>query len=174
MKRKKYFNFEENLAKMENPSGILGQKKDDYIFQIKNKVKTQKRIIDELSKNIIKKDDKIGLLQKTYIEQINTVKKRLNFPGDINVLISGDEHTKEVKFVQEMKEYQDNIKRNEGNIHILEKKLELANDEIAKLKNKNTIKNTDETMINYYLSIQQSKEDKNKDYITINNLYSQI
>ena len=174
MKRKKYVNFEENLAKMENPSEILGQKKDDYIFQLENKVKTQKRKIDELSKNIIKKDDKIVLLQKTYIEQINTVKKRLNFPGDINVLISGDEHTKEAKFVQEMKEYQDNIKRNEGNMHILEKKLKLANDEIAKLKNKNTIKNTDETMINYYLSVQKSKEEKNKDYITINNLYSQI
>ena len=174
MKRKKYVNFEENLAKMENPSEILGQKKDDYIFQLENKVKTQKRKIDELSKNIIKKDDKIVLLQKTYIEQINTVKKRLNFPGDINVLISGDEHTKEAKFVQEMKEYQDNIKRNEGNMHILEKKLQLANDEIAKLKNKNTIKNIDETMINYYLSVQQAKDDRNKENNSINNLYIQI
>ena len=174
IKRKKNFNFEENLAKLENPDKILGQKKDDYIFQLENKVKNQKRKIDELSKNIIKKDDKIVFLQKTYIEQINTVKKRLNFPGDINVLIAGDENTKEAKFVQEMKEYQDNIKRNEGNMHILEKKLKLANDEIAKLKNKNLIKNTDETMINYYLSVQQSKEEKNKDNNTINNLYIQI
>ena len=38
-----------------------------------------------------------------------------------------------------------------------EKKLKLANDEIAKLKNKNTIKSTDDTMINYYLSVQQAK-----------------
>ena len=174
MKKKKKINYEEYIAKFENPSDLLEKKKDDYIFQLENKVKTQKRKIDELNKNIIKKDDKITFLQKTYIEQINTVKKKLNFPGDISVLIAGDENTKEAKFVKEMKEYQDCIKRNEGNMHILEKKLQLANDEIAKLKNKNTIKNIDETMINYYLSVQQAKDDRNKENNSINNLYIQI
>ena len=59
-------------------------------------------------------------------------------------------------------------------MNILEKKLKIANDEIAKLKNTNYIKNADETMINYYISLQQSKEDKHKDNKTINQLYIQI
>ena len=73
-----------------------------------------------------------------------------------------------------MREYQDCIKRNEGNIHILEKKLKLANDEIAKLKNKNTIKSTDDTMINYYLSVQQAKDDRSKENDSIKFLYNKI
>ena len=174
MKKKKKINYEEYFAKSENPSDLLERKKDDYIFQLESKVKNQKRKIDDLNKNINKKDDKIAFLQKTYIEQINIVKKKLNFPGDINVLISGDENTKEAKFAKEMKDYQNCLKRNEGNMHILEKKLKMANDEIAKLKNKNAIKNIDETMINYYLSVQQSKEDKNKENDIMNNLYIKI
>ena len=61
-----------------------------------------------------------------------------------------------------MKDYRDVIKRNEGNINILEKKLKEANDEIIKLKNKNIMKNLDETMINYYISLRQNEENKNK------------
>ena len=73
-----------------------------------------------------------------------------------------------------MREYQDCIKRNEGNIHILEKKLKLANDEIAKLKNKNAIKNSDDTMINYYLSVQQAKDNRSKENDSIKLLYNKI
>ena len=174
LKKKKQMNYEEYFAKVDNPAELLEKKKDDYIFQLENKVKTQKRKIDELNKNIIKKDDKISFLQKTYIEQINAVKKKLNFAGDISVLISGDENTKEAKFVKEMKEYQDCIKRNEGNMHILEKQLQKANEEITRLKNKNIIKNTDETMINYYLSVQQTKDAKNTENRLMNGLYIQI
>ena len=173
IKRKKdeVHNFE-NLY--DTSAEIIEKKKDDYIFQLENKVKSQKKRIDELSKNLSKKENKITFLQNTYIEQINTVKKKLNFPGDISVLIAGDENTKEANFVREMREYQDVLKRNEGNIHILEKKLKLANDEILKLKNKNIVKNSDETMVNYYLSLRQAEENRNKEDNSIRILYKQI
>lgn len=174
MKKKKTINFEEYLSNFENPTELLEKKKDDYLFQLENKVKNQKIKIDQLTKNMNKKDDKISFLQKSYIEQINILKKKLNFPGDINVLIAGDENTKEAKFVKEMKEYQDCIKRNEGNVHILEKKLKIANEEIERLKTKNTVKNIDETMINYYLAVAQGKDNKNKENNSMNNLYIQI
>ena len=153
---------------------IIEKKKDDYIFQLENKVKNQKKRIDELLKNLNQKENKITFLQNTYIEQINTVKKKLNFPGDISVLIAGDENTKEANFVREMREYQDILKRNQGNIHILEKKLKLANEEILKLKNKNVVKNSDETMVNYYLSLRQQEENRNKEDNSIRVLYKQI
>ena len=158
----------------DNSAKIIEKKKDDYIFQLENKVKNQKKRIDELSKNIVQKDKKITFLQDTYIEQINTVKKKLNFPGDISVLLSGDENTKEANFVREMREYQDCIKRYEGNINILEKKLKEANDEIVKLKNENKVKNSDETMLNYYFSLKQQEENRNKEDNSIRLLYQQI
>jgi len=174
MKKKKKINLDENNIIKIDPSQLIEKKKDDIIYDLENKVRNQKKIIKDLTENISKKENKIAFLQNSYIEQINIVKKRLNFPGDISVLISGDENTKEAKFVKEMREYQDCIKRNEGNIHILEKKLKIANEEISKLKNLNNIKNTDDTMINYYLSVQQGNEDKFKERKNIKLLYSQI
>ena len=153
---------------------IKEKRKDDYIFQLENKVKDLKNKIEKLGKHIDKKDEKITFLQDTYIEQINTLKKRLNFPGDINVLIAGDEYTKEANFVREMRDYQENIKRNEGNIHILERKLKEANDEIIKLKNKNIVKSNDETMVNYYLSSKLLEEKKSKKNSSFKVLYQQI
>jgi len=173
MKKKKKIDLNENILKID-PSQLIERKKDDIIFDLENKVKNQKKEIIELTENVLKKEKKIAFLQNSYIEQINIIKKRLNFPGDINLLISGDENTKEAKFVKEMKEYQDCIKRNEGNIHILEKQLKIANEEISKLKNLNIIKNTDETMINYYLSVQKGNEDRFKESKNIKLLYSQI
>ena len=158
----------------ETTSDIMEKKKDDYIFQLENKVKNQKKRIDELNKNMVQKESTINLLRNTYLEQINVVKKKLNFPGDISVLISGDENTKEANFVREMREYQDCIKRNEGNIHILEKKLKQANDEIVKLKNKTIVKNSDETMVNYYISVRHEEENRNKDDKHLKVLYNQI
>ena len=173
MKRKK-----DKITNLENlyetSSEIIDKKKDDYIFQLENKVKNYKKRIDELNKTLEQKEKKITFLQNTYIAQINTLKKKLNFPGDINVLISGDENTKEANFVREMKDYRDVIKRNEGNINILEKKLKEANDEIIKLKNKNIMKNLDETMINYYISLRQNEENKNKEDKSLKILYNKI
>ena len=173
MKRKRDKNqIFENLY--DTSAEIIEKKKDDYIFQLENKVKNQKKSIDELTKNVTQKDNKINFLQNTYIEQINTVKKKLNFPGDISVLIAGDENTKEANFVKEMREYQDILKRNKGNIFILEKKLKQANDEIIKLKNKNIVKNSDETMVNYYLSLRQQEENRHKEDNSLRELYKQI
>ena len=128
MKKKKKINLDENKIIKIDPSQLLEKKKDDIIFDLENKVRNQKILIKDLTENISKKEKKIAFIQNSYIEQINIVKKKLNFPGDINILISGDENTKEAKFVKEMKEYKDCIKRNEGNMHILEKKLKLANE----------------------------------------------
>ena len=153
---------------------IMEKKKDDYIFQLETKVKNQKKRLDELNKNMVQKESTVNFLRNTYLEQINTLKKKLNFPGDISVLISGDENTKEANYVKEMREYHDYIKIYKGNIHILEKKLKEANDEIVKLKNKTIVKNTDETMINYYISLRHEKENRNKGDNSLKVLYNQI
>ena len=158
----------------ESTSDIVEKKKDDYIFQLETKIKDQKKKINELSKDISRKNDKINFLEKTYLEQINAVKKKLNFPGNINVLIAGGENTKEATFAREMRDYQDSVKRHEGNIHLLEKQLKEAKEEIMKLKNKNSMKNADETMINYYVSLRQGEDTKKEVQKSLGILYHQI
>ena len=173
MKRK--ISNSKNLdSQNETTSEIIEKKKDDYIYQLEIKIKDQKNKIKDLSKDISQKEDKINFLRNIYKEQINTVKKKLNFPGNINVLISGGENTKEAIFAREMRDYQDCIKRQEGNIHLLEKQLKEAKEEIIKLKNKNVMKNNDETMINYYVSLRQEEENKKKEQKSLGVLYSQI
>ena len=105
--KRKIINSKNLESQNETTSEIVEKKKDDYIFQLETKVKDQKNRINELSKDISRKEDKINFLQKTYKEQINTVKKKLNFPGNINVLIAGGENTKEATFAREMRDYQD-------------------------------------------------------------------
>ena len=43
----------------DSPNDVVETKKDDYIFQLENKVKNQKKRIDELSKNLEKIEKKI-------------------------------------------------------------------------------------------------------------------
>ena len=145
-------------------------KKDNYIIDLKNKVNSYKKIVDDQKLNISKKDAKIAQLTKIYQEQINVMKKKFNFTGDINVLLSGDENTKEAKFIKNMKEAVENNIRNEGNLRLLQKKLEMKEEEIKKLKNKEQMIDANDTMIKYYISVQQINEEKNKNDKYINSL----
>ena len=149
-------------------------KKDNYIIELKNKVNSYKKIIDEQKLNINKKDSKIELLTKMYHEQISVMKKKFNFTGDINVLIAGDENTKEAKFIRSMREAAENNIRNESNLRLLQKKLEKQDEEMKKLKNKEQMIDSNDTMIKYYISVQQMNEEKNKKDKEINKLRNVI
>ena len=148
--------------------------KDSLIFELENKVNTYKKIIEEQKVNLSKKEEKIAFLDQTYQEQINVMKKKFNFTGDINVLISGDENTKEAEFVKNLKEASENNIRNEGNLRLLQKKLESKEEEIIKLKNKEQIIDYNDTMIKYYISVQQINEQKKKNDKEINKLRIEI
>ena len=149
-------------------------KKDNMIFELEKKINKYKKSIDEYKEKLAKKEQKITFLQQTYKEQIKTIKKKFNFTGDINILISGDENTKEAEFVKNLKDAAEIKIRNEGNIHLLQKKLDNAEEEIKRLKNKVQLYNDNDTMIKYYLSKQQNNEDKKKDNKKKNELFTKI
>ena len=126
--------------------------------------------IDDQKKHLSKKDEKIAFLGQVYQEQINIMKKKFNFTGDINLLLSGDENTKEAKFIQNLKDSLEKNIRNEGNLHLLQKKIEEQEEEIKKLKNKEQIIDSNDTLIKYYISVQQINEEKNRKDKDINKL----
>ena len=180
-------NNSKTLNKNENNSNAVNQlqkrnsnqyydeiQKDNLIFELENKVNGYKKKIEELKAKVSKKEEKINLLEETYQEQINILKKKFNFTGDINILISGDENTKEAEYVKNLKDsYEKNI-RNEGNLRLLQKELNNAEDEIKRLRNKEQIIDGNDTMIKYYLSMQHINEERKKDYKYVNDLKRQI
>ena len=149
-------------------------KKDNIVFELENKISSYKKTIDDYKTKLLQKDKKISFLEQSYKEQINTIKKKFNFNGDINVLISGDENTKEAEIIKNFKEMSEKNIRNEGNLHLLQKKLDSAEEEIKRLKNREELLNSNDTMIKYYLYAQKNNEEKKKDDNDINDIFSQI
>ena len=149
-------------------------KKDNIVFELENKISSYKKTIDDYKAKLQQKDKKISFLEQSYKEQINIIKKKFNFNGDINVLISGDENTKEAEIIKNFKEMSENNIRNEGNLRLLQKTLDSAKEEIKRLKNREEVLNTNETMIKYYLYAQKNNEEKKKDNNDINDAFTQI
>ena len=150
---KKIINSKKNSKVEKSP-------RDEQIFKLEYKIKTQSKTIIDLNNSLESQNKKIVFLEKTYRDQINTIKKYFNFKGDINILLSGDENTKEMKYVEKIKNHNLLVIKYESTIDTLEKKLASAEDELKKLKNKLTSKELDQTMIYYYLSAKNSQDQK--------------
>ena len=123
---------------------------------------------------IEKKDSKINFLSQHYNAQIKALKKFFDFKGDLNAIIAGEMNYEEENFTKYLKNM--NIKINEQESKIKEYKalLEKKENELKKLKNIEDIKITDETMINYYLSVRNSKMEKERENKIINDLNKKI
>ena len=159
-------------------------KKDNKIFLLENNLNDYKKEINEAKKEINKRNEKISLLENIYSQQINAIKNRFEFGGDINVLISGDVTSKEMKYVKVLKEEVENNKIKDNNIKELKLQLKEKNDVINQLKYEIELLKSNQTMINYYLSSnenqnkssekKQEQEEKNNLRNTIENLKKEI
>ena len=147
-----------------------GKKEIDLNYQLKLYLKQ----ISSLNLMIEKKDSKINFLSQHYNAQIKALKKFFDFKGDLNAIIAGEMNYEEENFTKNLKNM--NIKINEQESKIKEYKalLEKKENELKKLKNIEDIKITDETMINYYLSVRNSKMEKERENKIINDLNKKI
>ncbi len=147
-----------------------GKKEIDLNYQLKLYLKQ----ISSLNLMIEKKDSKINFLSRHYNAQIKALKKFFDFKGDLNAIIAGEMNYEEENFTKHLKNM--NIKINEQESKIKEYKalLEKKENELKKLKNIEDIKITDETMINYYLSVRNSKMEKERENKIINDLNKKI
>ena len=150
--------------------------KGDEIFNLEYKIKVQSKTINDLNNNLDRQSKKIIFLEKSYRQQINVFKKYFGFNGDINLLLSGEPNTKEMKYVEKIKNHNLLVLKYENTIENLEKKLSVANEEIKRLKNKLSTKENEQTMINYYLSINKNQEEKlnMKNNENLKELYNKI
>ena len=139
---------------------LLKQIEDDTIFNLEEKVKLQEKKIEELHNNIDDKIQNITALEKNYKSQINVLKECFGFKGDINILLSGYEFSKEMKSAKEIREAKDMVKRLKVKIKDLEEKLKNANEEIKKNNIIKEVKSNNETMLNYYFGAKLNNEEK--------------
>ena len=141
---------------------------------LKNKISSQAKEIENLTNIISKKEEKIVLLTEIYNKQINTLKEYFDFKGDINILLSDDINSKEANYIRSLKNSNFTIKRQEGEINILKEKLENSQKEMIKYKNIAEIRENDKKMIDYYMYIQNLKDNKLSNQKEMNYLFNNL
>ena len=170
-KKKQIEGNKKQIKKKEKENELIG-KKDDEIFDLENKIKIQSKNIEDLNKELNNRDSKIRNLELLYKKQIEILKSKFNFTGDINVLLSGNEYTKEAKFARNIREANENVRIYKGKVNELEEKLKESKETIKKIKTQNEIAENDKTMLTYYQNLKLNKETHDLE-IKIKNEYSQ-
>lgn len=158
--RKIKSNITQNIKNYSKKFTFQKDNHEDVIFNLEEKVKLQEKKIADLHNQIEKKELNIAALEKNYKEQVKILKDYFGFSGDINILLSGHEFSKEMRNAREIKESIDIVKRLKIKIKDLEGKLQKANEEIKRYNNINEIKINNDTMINYYFSVKKIEEEK--------------
>ena len=133
------------------------------IVELEYKVNQQNQTIDALNDLLNKKNKKIDFIQQEYNYQVNQLKKSLGFDGDINILLSGNEYTKEGQKARKIRECRTKVKVLGDKIFELENKLKKSKDEIDKYKYKEKMMKENEILVKYINSVNDIKNNKEKE-----------
>ena len=108
--------------------------KDDQIYDLESKLKLQETKVAELNTRIEKKDVNLKTIRNNYKMQIDCLKESMGFKGDVNILLSKDQYTKEYRYALNIRNtFKTNRKKAEI-ISQLEEKIKELNKEKARLK----------------------------------------
>ena len=106
------------------------ESKENQIYDLLSKIKTQDGKIELLNKEMEKKDLNIFTIEQNYKIQLEEYKKMLGFTGKIENLLNKKENSYEYEFAKAIKETQnDNIKK--------DMKIEQLKDEIKNIEREN-------------------------------------
>ena len=144
----------ENLKKLMNDEE---DKKDDIIFNLESKLKTQQKEIAELNIRVNLKQEKIDLIMKNYQEQVDCLVREFGFKGDVNVLLSKNEYTKESILANKIRNATDNNRIKENRLKELEEKIEQLLKEKDRINDLIEMKETDNTLAQIYDEIKENK-----------------
>ena len=144
----------ENLKKLMQDED---DKKDDIIFNLESKLKTQQKEIAELNNRVNLKQEKIDLIIENYQKQVNCLVKEFGFHGDINILLSKNEYTKEAILANKIRNAPDNNRIKENRLKELEEKIEKLLQEKQKIIDLKIMKENDDTLSKIYDEIKESK-----------------
>jgi hypothetical protein len=145
-------------------------KRDDVIYDLENKIKNQEKKIVELNEKILQKQKKIETLEINFKKNLETIKGAFNFEGDINVLNSNNEYTKEAKYARSIRDAMDMVRIKTKRISEMEKIIEDLKEEIKKLKIEQELKENDRTMVKIFTKLKEDQiHEENKLKLTLDN-----
>ena len=137
--------------------------KNEQIYDLESKLKTQETKIDELNKIMDSKENNLLALQANYKQQIELVKEELGFQGDIDNLLKGDKKSEEYEFALKIKNTADNTRVKNRKIEELKNKINQINIDIKQLKTLLDIKENDVTMMRIIKTVRQAKKINKRD-----------
>ena len=108
--------------------------KDDQIYELESKLKLHETKVAELNARLEKKDINLKNIRNNYKTQIECLKDSMGFKGDINILLSKDQYTKEYRYALNIR---NTFKLNHQKAEIifkLEEKIKELNKEKDRLK----------------------------------------
>ena len=149
-------------------------KKEKIINDLESKIKVQQTYIKELTDKVNYKQTKIEVLSENYKQQIECLKKEFNFEGDMKLLLSGNQCTKEAKYARSVRDALDNCKVKSLRIFELENKIIELKQQIERLKHIEGLRQADRTMVNMYLKTKEDVLFEERKLKMNNNQYKEI
>ena len=108
--------------------------KDDQIYDLESKLKMQETKVAELNSRLENKDVNLKNIQNNYKKQIECLKNALGFKGDLNILLSKDQYTKEYRNALNIRNTMKTNKEKSEVIQKLEDKISELNKEKMELQ----------------------------------------
>ena len=137
--------------------------KNEQIYDLESKLKTQETKIDELNKIMDSKENNLLALQANYKQQIELVKEELGFQGDIDNLLKGDKKSEEYEFALKILNTTDNTRVKKRKIEDLKNKINQINIDIKQLKTLLDIKENNVTMMKIIRTARKANKIKKRD-----------
>ena len=153
------------------------ESKENQIYDLLSKIKTQDGKIELLNKEMEEKDLNIYTIEQNYKVQLEELKKLLGFTGNIDNLLKKKEQSYEYEFAKAIKETQSDNSKKDIKIEQLKSEIKILERENEQLHIFIEIKKNNETMLEILKSIEKNKniakenvETKNNEEILLKNL----
>ena len=148
--------------------------KNEQIYDLESKLKTQETKIEDINNIINSKDENLIALQDIYKHQIEVLKEELGFKGDIDNLLKGNKKSEEYEFASKIRNTTENNRLKDIKIQELKQQIVQIKIDIKKLKNLLDIKENDVTMMKIIKAVRQANINKKKDMDKINRAGEEI
>ena len=143
--------------------------KNDQIYDLESKLKTQESKVNELNQLMDSKEANLKALQENYKEQIKSLKDELGFKGDINNLLKEDVNSEEYEYTLRIRNTTENNKIKNIKIEELKQQIIQIQTVIKQLRTLLDIKENDATMLDIVRSIREAKA-KKRDEMEVRNI----
>ena len=142
--------------------------KNDQIYDLESKLKTQESKMKELNLLMENKEENYKALQENYKVQIKSLKEELGFYGDINNLLKKDENSEDYEFTLKVRNLIENNKLKSMKIEELKEQITKIETVIQQLRTLLDVKENDFTMLDIVRSVREAREKKKEDMTLIN------